>query len=521
MGRLSAAVVLTFASMGLLAPSAPAEPAELVWPPREKSAPQPLGWVVTRADLAESYQRFERALKAHPPEASELPRINQAFDDASLRFFAGKHAEALQALDQLTASIDPAPDSPTDAYLRSLKVRVGPFVSQVRRPTPLKIKLSALYPTDTAEARSIDAAILIRAAEPDGAVLVRQPLRIEPGTAPPVVVLKQPEAPVGAYLVQVVVEDRADGGEGARGQTPAEDVICQTRWYVASSSLDGFRQNNAVRLQGLLNLGPARSQALASVLARNSLLSDLPSDNESSRFLYDPIDMSRMVGAEIELLLNGEDPFERRIGEVWRVVQAGAMQIPLRLYAPDSVRDGKPKGLLIALHGMGGDEAMFFHAYGQGQIRQLADKHGLIVAAPHMDWVIRSPAALDGIIEAVSYTYPLDRSRVYVLGHSLGAMSAAAMAKDNAGKVSAAVCIAGGGPFLGSQEKSPPLRVYAGELDRIVPPARLAKHVDAARGVGLPLELRVVPSQGHTLVVNQVLPEAVQWLVSRRPATAP
>jgi predicted esterase len=77
------------------------------------------------------------------------------------------------------------------------------------------------------------------------------------------------------------------------------------------------------------------------------------------------------------------------------------------------------------------------------------------------------------------------------------------------------VCIAGG-PSRVPEGKIAPTLVMAAELDPIFPPRRLEQGAKVARERGLPVEVQVVPSFGHTLVVGARLPQAVEWLMGKR-----
>ena len=70
-----------------------------------------------------------------------------------------------------------------------------------------------------------------------------------------------------------------------------------------------------------------------------------------------------------------------------------------------------------------------------------------------------------------------------------------------------------------------PTLVIAAELDRITGgPDRVRQAVAAARENSLPIEYRLQPNYGHTLIVGHALPEVFDWLLARRcnvPTSAP
>ena len=82
---------------------------------------------VTRADLARSYQRFERALSAHPEVYSgRKAQINRAFDQATVAFFSGAYPRAIRALDGLTESLTGTAPPAAGLSLRILPSRWAP-----------------------------------------------------------------------------------------------------------------------------------------------------------------------------------------------------------------------------------------------------------------------------------------------------------------------------------------------------------------------------------------------------------
>ena len=66
----------------------------LVAQPPEPPSTQPIR--LSRADLADVYLRFERALSKHPPR--DATQINQEFDRATLQFFSGTFSDSAKML---------------------------------------------------------------------------------------------------------------------------------------------------------------------------------------------------------------------------------------------------------------------------------------------------------------------------------------------------------------------------------------------------------------------------------------
>ncbi len=77
--------------------------------------------------------------------------------------------------------------------------------------------------------------------------------------------------------------------------------------------------------------------------------------------------------------------------------------------------------------------------------------------------------------------------------------------------MAAACCIAGGNFY--AKPGSPPLLVVSPELDGVVSPKSLQASARKAAAAGMPIETKIMPGYGHTLVVGAALPEAVDWLL--------
>lgn len=208
------------------------------------------------------------------------------------------------------------------------------------------------------------------------------------------------------------------------------------------------------------------------------------------------------------------------LSEKGRILEGVSPPIPYRLVGPS--RPGSdPLPVIVALHGAGGNEHMFVEAYGAGRLAELAEEKGFVVISPSTTALARSPGALRELLDAAAAAYPLDRGRVGVVGHSMGAAAAWQLAETFGRELAGVVCLAGpcpGRPPQGggrSAEELPPLLVVAGETDPLAPPSRLEEAATQGRNRGLEVEMRVVPGLGHTLMVGAVLDEVVAWLLAR------
>jgi predicted esterase len=103
---------------------------------------------------------------------------------------------------------------------------------------------------------------------------------------------------------------------------------------------------------------------------------------------------------------------------------------------------------------------------------------------------------------------------VYVVGHSMGAGITAALANARGAQLAAAAMLAGGSPV--TSPEAPPVLFMAGTVDPVIPATRVKAAADATQAAGRSAVYREFPSEGHTLIVGRVLPEAIAWLFTHR-----
>lgn len=141
---------------------------------------------------------------------------------------------------------------------------------------------------------------------------------------------------------------------------------------------------------------------------------------------------------------SGKNPFDGKTGDFKRhYLLASANEImPYHMYVPSSYRGNQAFPLIIALHGLGGTEDSFFSNY-DSDFPPLAEQHGYIVAAPlgfrvdgSYGWGLGNPPAdpntrmvqefseedVMQVLDRVREQYNIDPKRIYLTGHSMGAI---------------------------------------------------------------------------------------------------
>jgi predicted esterase len=469
--------------------------------------PKPSEAQVDRTDLAAAYLRLEHVWFANPPtDARQTAEANRTFDSATRAFFQGNYSQAVESINGITAALEAKELSSGEQLANSLAATCEPPVLILDDPAAVKVRVRSLYPVDGLDAGT--ATITLRLRDTAGSVALEQPLVVALGDGKLVdTTLELSEqirqAAPAVYTVELGVGDQ-------RG-------VAAGRLVVVPKSLDALAEQFAKRLAAI-DGAEELAHGKAICQARVGLLSDRPSPERSAQFLGDPIALVAQLQTELAQIEAGENPYRRMIGDHWRIVEGGKDGIPLRIYAPKAAGDDAPLPLLIAMHGAGGDENMFLEAYGVGVIKRLADEHGLIVASPSTYSFGGKQENFDRLLASLAHDYAIDKSRVYLIGHSMGAGATIRLASARPDQIAAACCLAGNGRFK-RVKKLPPLLMVFAELDGIIAAAPASENADAGIEQGLPIEKRMLPNFGHTLMVGTALPDAVAWLVARQ-ATA-
>lgn len=458
----------------------------------------------TREDLAWAYLRLERAYFANlPSEDSRIAQINRGFDSATKKFFSGKFAQTIAEVNGLTASLIATDPAKSLAIALSLKPTVDPAVASLDGTQTIQVRLTSIYPVEISD--DVGLRLTLKPGDEDRTVFSGLiPIGPDSGTGidTTIEIEVTPELRAGDYRIFVTDQDQVDVNIG--------------QLNVVASSLDKVRAQNTKRLDAVDSNQPEIVAAKRACQSRNMMLQDQPGSQNSVAFLSNFAELAREIDQEISAIEASKDPYKGRTGDYWRTFGGGDQDkpIPCRVYAPEQVVGEKPMPLVIALHGAGGDENMFFSGYGAGMIKRLADQQGFLVVSPATTAIGGRPERFDTLLAELSNDYAIDPDAVYLIGHSMGAFTTFSVATKRQDKIAAACCLAGGGRSVSGP--IPPMLVIAGELDTIIAAAMLKIGAQQAIEAGQPLEFEVENHYGHTLLVGAVLPKAVDWLLKHR-----
>ncbi len=198
-----------------------------------------------------------------------------------------------------------------------------------------------------------------------------------------------------------------------------------------------------------------------------------------------------------------------RAGEFWLAVPSSEKRTTrVRVLVP-AVRADAPPPLVLALHGAGGSENMFFDGYGDGQIVRLCEARGWMLVAPRVGFGAAPVAAL---VDALSERFAFNTKQVFVVGHSMGAAAAIAAVQAAPSRYAALVALGGGQGLASPGELATrPIFVGAGERDFGLGGAKKLRDSLLASEAKR-LVWREYPNTEHLLVVPDALPDVFAWL---------
>lgn len=188
------------------------------------------------------------------------------------------------------------------------------------------------------------------------------------------------------------------------------------------------------------------------------------------------------------------------------------------LFVPESKTPTRtPRPLLVLLHGSGRNGETLIKPW-----KDLASKEGIVLAAPdsadsvHWNSPGDGPILLRDVVAAVSAATPIDPKRVYLFGHSAGAVFALQMAAFES-EYFAAVAIHAGSlhaDYLTTfdwAKRKIPYSIWIGTKDAFFPIEEVRATRDALKSRGFPVEYTEIPGHTHDYYGSSKEVSAAAW----------
>lgn len=197
------------------------------------------------------------------------------------------------------------------------------------------------------------------------------------------------------------------------------------------------------------------------------------------------------------------------------------------IYLPEGYGSeaGKEYPLVIFLHGAGerGGEVGKVAAWGPPKLVAAGKQFGFVLVSPQCPagkwWRVDD---LEVLLKDVEERYPIDRSRVYLTGLSMGGCATWEWLLRDAHTFAAAVPVCGwSNPIEPAYvDCRTPVWAFHGDADPVIPVEGSRRMVEAFRKRGVEAKLTEYPGVGHNAwTPTYANPEVYEWLLSHRLAT--
>jgi poly(3-hydroxybutyrate) depolymerase len=187
------------------------------------------------------------------------------------------------------------------------------------------------------------------------------------------------------------------------------------------------------------------------------------------------------------------------------------------LFVPEGLSRERPAPLLVLLHGSGHNGRLLVEHW-----QKLAAQEGLILAGPDArdpsQWSMPGdgPRFLYDLVEELKKTQPVDPARVYLFGHSAGAVFSLYMTALESEYFAAAASSAGGMrdsdfSMLDEAERKVPVALFVGTRDPLFPLSVVRATRDAYTKRGFAVELTEIPNHDHNYYRRSAEINAKAW----------
>jgi poly(3-hydroxybutyrate) depolymerase len=183
------------------------------------------------------------------------------------------------------------------------------------------------------------------------------------------------------------------------------------------------------------------------------------------------------------------------------LITSNGKQRPYYLYVPSTVK--APAPLIIMLHGSNRTGVTLVEKW-----KDFAKKEGIIIAGPDASnlkgwgWPQDGPDFLRDLVEELKSKYPVNPRRVYLFGHSAGAIFALEMSLMESQYFAAAAIHAGALPpddmnLMDLAKRKIPFSIQVGDSDEFFPVKIVRGTSDALKAKGFTVELVEIPNHDH------------------------
>lgn len=422
-----------------------------------------------RHELGVHLRAFESTLQEiKDPKARD--RAIPGLKDITFLYFSAQFGKAAKLLDEARQSLrsDKPMDEPT-AWAESLLIQVTPTLIEAGRGT-LSVKVDPFYKAGTM---------------PEGATLTLE--NLDPKRLP--IPIKIESLPLEVKVPYALPKGRQFlfARVSARDKVLAERVIpivalenLKPRLAAVAKAVESTKDK-----KDLAHLTLAHLHSILADQAKGEVLeTDYPSDKllaQAEAIVQDPTWPGKTLAP----------------GEWWLALPEKPGSRIVRVFVPKT-QAGQKIPLLLALHGAGGSENMFFDGYGSGETQKKCQARSWAMVSPRMGMG-------DTTLDQLAALLPIDDKKVFIMGHSMGAAMASAQTAKSPERYRAGAYLGGGGRAGKSEAYAKlPAFVGIGNLDFALGSARKL-HGDIQKAGNTSATLKEYPKVEHLTIVQIAL----------------
>jgi len=424
---------------------------------------------------------------------------------------AGKYGDAMRSFHQGFAIMNGIAWTGTYQLAASMQAKVDHALAQPGKP--VVISLTTLYAPTVPVEDSLTASVVLRPAKGDDAKVLAKIDKLDAAKMPQTISATMPSDLDGNDILEV--------------------RLAPTKGEIDSKTRSTFIKAIPVHVEALGDAIAALRTRLAGAKGQ-----DTPAFASAQYVvdLYDRVDAGAAnahrydfrkevanATAIVDALDNGIDPLASLKGDFRRAYRSDVdRQLqPYRMFVPKEYDGTKATPLVIALHGMGGDEDSMFDGYSQN-LKKEAARLGFLVACPKgrtIASMYRGTAEKDvmDVLAEVQRDYKVDANRIYIMGHSMGGFGTWSIAMNHPDVFAALGPFAGGGmPGGMAKIKHIPEYVVHGDNDKTVAVTSSRAMVEAGKKLGAPIEYVEVPGGSHSDVVAPRIGAMLDFFAKQR-----
>lgn len=431
-----------------------------------------------RYELGQRLKRFEAAWEKHESEAGRARALGH-IQKLTQQFFAFQFGEAGRSLDRATFALA-TEDAPSNSREWAWSLYAVPETRVVDGSAKeLSVTIKQFYQPKGDMPKGLEVQLWF---------VDKQVTTLKPDAFP--LAVKVPLPPLGESKgldrkLYFLAESGKEVRHVAVGVSQVADVAARVealKKAVPESKADGIERATA----------RDRAELLAELLDKTVPETDLPAAD---------------LLANAETMLEGKAFFTvAKPGQFWLTVPTGKGSTPARLFVPRNLTD-KAVPIVVALHGAGGSENLFFEGYGAGHIVTECRKRGWLLVATRSGLAFGSGPPIPALLDELAKRYPLDPKRVFVVGHSMGAGQTLDLVQRHPGRFAAAAALGGSGTVRDPKAFAAlPLFIGVGEKDGLaLAGARGLNKTLSASAKGL--TYKEYPLVEHMVIVREALPD--------------